>query len=321
MANWLEEEEHKRDLLRQEEELLRQREALVHTHLGTLYNLCDRVNGVKPRSLSIDRLTIIGLRSYTIEWRKVNNGGVVVVKGTRSIRFSPQPDAITFCDAVINEDKQLLSNDGNASWNLEIVVLRTTCSLHDLTEWREDQILNSIQWMMLESETIKGNVPGIQVTTKDVDVAEGPLTGADSPAQLPVQLPSHGRVILWGNEFMTEHAAALAEAEARHEAEKSARRRKEYLAEQDRRKANCFVATAAYGARDPNVMLLRAYRDRILSKTFIGRSAIRFYYLASPPLARFIVASGRRRSKARVLLTPFLLRARRELDRLGKPDA
>jgi hypothetical protein len=86
--------------------------------------------------------------------------------------------------------------------------------------------------------------------------------------------------------------------------------------EQD--KGGCFVATAAYGPRDPNVLILKQYRDLILAKTFAGRSAIRLYYRASPSLARFIEGSDRQRSRARLLLGPFVLLARRQVDCLAR---
>ena len=47
--------------------------------------------------------------------------------------------------------------------------------------------------------------------------------------------------------------------------------------------SNCFIATACY--RDlysPEVILLRKFRDEILSKHFFGRIFIKFYYSTSP---------------------------------------
>lgn len=83
------------------------------------------------------------------------------------------------------------------------------------------------------------------------------------------------------------------------------------------KEGGCFVVTAAYGARDLNVVLLQAYRDRILNESVLGRSAMRFYYLTSPSLARFIEASDRRRSLVRAFLCPLVLLARKQLERSG----
>ena len=69
----------------------------------------------------------------------------------------------------------------------------------------------------------------------------------------------------------------------------------------------CFVATAAYGDYDhPQVRVLRAFRDRVLAGSGIGRALVRAYYAASPPLARFIAGSDARRAIARGLLWPVV---------------
>ncbi len=83
----------------------------------------------------------------------------------------------------------------------------------------------------------------------------------------------------------------------------------------------CFVATAAYGAQDFNVLILQGYRDQILTKSLLGKCFVRLYHLVSPPLARFIDASDRRRSLARTFLSPFIVFARRRLEFLSRRDA
>lgn len=59
----------------------------------------------------------------------------------------------------------------------------------------------------------------------------------------------------------------------------------------------CFVATAAYGDRlHPEVVWLRAWRDRVLVRTAAGRAFIRFYWMVGPRMARHVQAdrpSGR----------------------------
>jgi len=45
----------------------------------------------------------------------------------------------------------------------------------------------------------------------------------------------------------------------------------------------CYVATSIYGSYDsPEVLLLRKYRDTVLSQNTIGRIFIKIYYLISP---------------------------------------
>ncbi len=69
---------------------------------------------------------------------------------------------------------------------------------------------------------------------------------------------------------------------------------------------HCFVATAAYGDYDdPQVVVLRGFRDRVLAQSEIGRDLIAFYYHHSPPLAAWIAGSDARRAAARLLLWPI----------------
>lgn len=53
-----------------------------------------------------------------------------------------------------------------------------------------------------------------------------------------------------------------------------------------RAKEGCYVATACYGSYDhPDVLILRNYRDKVLSKFKLGNKFIDFYYRFSPRLA------------------------------------
>jgi len=71
-----------------------------------------------------------------------------------------------------------------------------------------------------------------------------------------------------------------------------------------RKDSRCFVATAVMGAADaPEVLRLRAFRDQVLLRTAAGRVLVNAYYLASPPLARFIAG----RPLLRRLLRDFVV--------------
>lgn len=51
----------------------------------------------------------------------------------------------------------------------------------------------------------------------------------------------------------------------------------------------CFIATATYGSiKEPQVKLLRQFRDRFLLTHAVGRTFVRPYYTFSPQMAKFI---------------------------------
>ena len=57
--------------------------------------------------------------------------------------------------------------------------------------------------------------------------------------------------------------------------------------------AACFIATAVMGdENDPNVVILRAYRDQVLLPSSLGRTFVKFYYRVSPPIANIISKSN-----------------------------
>jgi hypothetical protein len=54
-------------------------------------------------------------------------------------------------------------------------------------------------------------------------------------------------------------------------------------------KKGCFIATAVYGSRDAaQVQQFYQYRDLVLAKSSAGKFFIKFYYLISPALAKWI---------------------------------
>lgn len=71
---------------------------------------------------------------------------------------------------------------------------------------------------------------------------------------------------------------------------------------------NCFVATAAYGSPlEKEVSTFRAFRDRFLVPSALGKKFIRAYYYYGPKLAEFVSKSEMRRSVARAALSVPLL--------------
>ncbi len=69
----------------------------------------------------------------------------------------------------------------------------------------------------------------------------------------------------------------------------------------------CFIASAAYGSYlQPQVQVLRDFRDTVLLTNVPGRAFVRFYYSVSPPIADYISRHPAARFATRVMLTPLV---------------
>ncbi len=71
--------------------------------------------------------------------------------------------------------------------------------------------------------------------------------------------------------------------------------------------SRCFIATAAYGTpEEPEVMVLRHFRDETLLKSKAGQAFVDGYYEISPPIADYIRDKESLRAVVRVSLAPVI---------------
>lgn len=69
----------------------------------------------------------------------------------------------------------------------------------------------------------------------------------------------------------------------------------------------CFIATAAFGSLlEPQVILLRRFRDKFLLTNRLGSVFVQLYYTYSPPFAHFIAKHSVLRAITRILLYPLV---------------
>jgi hypothetical protein len=78
--------------------------------------------------------------------------------------------------------------------------------------------------------------------------------------------------------------------------------------------ATCFVASTAYDdPNHPDVMLLRQFRDEVLTTSARGRAFIAWYWKTGPKLARAIGWSPALRQVARMALAPIVAGVRNKM--------
>jgi hypothetical protein len=87
-------------------------------------------------------------------------------------------------------------------------------------------------------------------------------------------------------------------------------------------KKSCFIATACFGSySSPEVIILRDFRDTVMSKSFVGRQFVELYYKVSPPVAAFMSSKAHIRKTVRiVLLEPLVKLILLSRERLSRTD-
>ncbi|MCC6333391.1 MAG: hypothetical protein IT380_05320 [Myxococcales bacterium] len=66
---------------------------------------------------------------------------------------------------------------------------------------------------------------------------------------------------------------------------------------------SCFVATAVFGEGAPELVPLRAFRDRVLLQRALGRAAVRWYYREGPGWARLVASRPWLKGVTRAMLS------------------
>ena len=82
---------------------------------------------------------------------------------------------------------------------------------------------------------------------------------------------------------------------------------KEIKKESSQSSEGCYIATAVYGGYDqPQVLVLRKFRDEVLKKNFFGRIFISIYYTLSPKVAEKLKNHKRINGKVKDILDKFV---------------
>lgn len=175
MENWLESEEKKKIIVDKAREITSQIEEKIHNDLKPFYELCQRVNNVKPNSIEISRLKIMGKKSFEIE-RKYTEYGTVssYTNGSRGLIFNcsnkEQLMVIVLIDEyhqwegrhfpgiwIDNEYHEPINTEGNYYNSLK-EILHKRFLLDDIKNWTEKQMLHTIDYLLLKTESI--DLPG-----------------------------------------------------------------------------------------------------------------------------------------------------------------
>lgn len=81
------------------------------------------------------------------------------------------------------------------------------------------------------------------------------------------------------------------------------------LEKEKSRKDGCFIATAVYDSYNaPEVIILREFRDEVLLKTNYGRAIVRYYYMVSPLVAKFISRKELLKKWVKLIMTEPIVR-------------
>ena len=146
MASWLEEEEQKL-------QLQKERDKEVHESLRKLYDLCERVNKIKKR-IDYSWFYFSGPRYTTDSIWDRELGMHVDESAFDSIQIQCSDPEGIFIEVVTT---------ASSGYQREKVHIRKKCTLQDLRNWSEDQILYVLKWLVSGLGVYWGvsdNIPG-----------------------------------------------------------------------------------------------------------------------------------------------------------------
>jgi hypothetical protein len=154
MTNWLEEEENKKSNLAQ-------RNNLLLNSLNRFYDICRRVNKVKS-GVSISEFEVIGNTKRILSERIYFYGGdhTDELYFKRGIRFSIWEQDEMILEVITRQYtyRQYIHTD-DAPGNI-VVHIRKKLFPKELNEWNEEKMLNLIQWLLFEIDSVRETLPG-----------------------------------------------------------------------------------------------------------------------------------------------------------------
>lgn len=296
MSNWIESEENKKRIAEAEKRIaeaenfnksqnISVKKELLLNNLVSFIELCKRIGLINNAFCIINKdLDFVGKNNINSSSRHQDAGNPydgppahwIDISYIRGIKFTVTHDSDLIGMIIYQTRHEKVSYIDRRQENKEII-LNKVCSNHDIINWTEESMTNTIRWIVGDLDYIEESLPG------------------DYEGLIKKRL----------QEYQINMLAEKAEKAKREEEKRKADRRKNI---------GCFIATACYGNYDaPEVLILRQFRDENLLKSFLGRVLVKFYYSVSPFCATLISKSDLLKKMVRQnLLEPIISKIKRQ---------
>lgn len=174
MSNWLESEETNDRLLaearHQEGRRRREIEGAVEAMLAAFHGLCNRVNLVRGSVLTVSRLEVIGNKEFTVRYVSDQAG----TTGRRAMLFDcANPKELLLVVGVIGRWRYWDRDDGTTTVPYAQAIVRKVFQPLDLANWQEARMLETIKWLLCESDTIDDCLPGVTCGPQSTEILDG----------------------------------------------------------------------------------------------------------------------------------------------------